>query len=58
MLYTVRVKQVLFKDIVVEAVNESDAIQQAVTSESILDTDDIETTAVSIGHFIPKENKE
>ena len=55
MFYTVRVKQVLFKDIVVEASNATDAIQKAVTSESILDTDEIETTVVNcVCRYLPK----
>ena len=56
MIYTVDLKQTLRKTITIEAVSEQDAIVQALAcGDCVIDTDDIETEVVSIGHFVNKK---
>ena len=52
MLYTVKLKQLLVKDVVVEAVSMQDAMAQALASaDTVIDTDDITTEVASVTFF-------
>lgn len=53
MIYKIKLKQTLYKEVTVEAVNEQDAIQQALdNSDSVIDTDDIVTEVVGVGYIL------